>query len=280
VSAGWNAVIAALDDDREFRSRVSVYLHPLAGRPVLWHVVRSLLDVTPAPESITILHHADVRLALGDEFPDLRFVSVARGEEALSLRAGVTSPGTKVLVDGAAPLLLPSTIARLLRAGEGGIATLPDERGRDHERRVAVAGEGPALASAADPRHPAGAGRVSATNDVELHRITDRHSLSVAACELRDRLVRQHEANGVTFLLPATVWLDVPVRIGADSLVYPGVVIEGATTIGGECVIGPHSRIVESTIGRGTELKGWNYVARTNVRNHAVLEPYERRGRD
>jgi bifunctional N-acetylglucosamine-1-phosphate-uridyltransferase/glucosamine-1-phosphate-acetyltransferase GlmU-like protein len=45
-------------------------------------------------------------------------------------------------------------------------------------------------------------------------------------------------------------------------------------------VIGPHSRIVESTIGKGAELRGWNYVARTSVRNQAVLEPYVRRGID
>jgi hypothetical protein len=45
-------------------------------------------------------------------------------------------------------------------------------------------------------------------------------------------------------------------------------------------VIGPHSRIMEATIGRGVELKGWNYVARTTIRNQAVLEPYVRRGFD
>jgi hypothetical protein len=33
-------------------------------------------------------------------------------------------------------------------------------------------------------------------------------------------------------------------------------------------------------VGRGAELKGWNYVSRTTVRNHAVLEAYERRGVD
>ena len=59
-----------------------------------------------------------------------------------------------------------------------------------------------------------------------------------------------------------------------------GTVIEGATDIGSECVIGPYSRIVESRIGRGAELKGWNYVARTTIRNRAILEPYVRRGFD
>jgi bifunctional N-acetylglucosamine-1-phosphate-uridyltransferase/glucosamine-1-phosphate-acetyltransferase GlmU-like protein len=50
------------------------------------------------------------------------------------------------------------------------------------------------------------------------------------------------------------------------------------TEIGSECVIGPHCRVIESRIGRGVELKGWNYVTHTSIRNHAVLEPYVRRG--
>jgi bifunctional UDP-N-acetylglucosamine pyrophosphorylase/glucosamine-1-phosphate N-acetyltransferase len=76
------------------------------------------------------------------------------------------------------------------------------------------------------------------------------------------------------------VWLDVDVRIGPDTLVYPGVVMEGETDVGTGCVIGPHSRLIEATIGGGAELRGWNYVARASVRSHAVLEPYVRRGID
>jgi bifunctional UDP-N-acetylglucosamine pyrophosphorylase/glucosamine-1-phosphate N-acetyltransferase len=85
---------------------------------------------------------------------------------------------------------------------------------------------------------------------------------------------------GVTFLLPASVLVDVDVRIGTDTTIYPGVVLEGDTTIGDETVIGPGCRIIDSWIGSGVELKGWNYVAHTSVRNRAILEPYVRRGFD
>jgi bifunctional N-acetylglucosamine-1-phosphate-uridyltransferase/glucosamine-1-phosphate-acetyltransferase GlmU-like protein len=184
----------------------------------------------------------------------------------------------KVLVDAAAPLLDPATIGRLLRAGEHGPAVLIGD-GADVVP-LAVAGEGPALASAEDPRHPATAARVAATGAAELLRVVDRHSLSTAATAVRDRLVQQHERAGVSFILPATSWLDVDVRIGADTVIYPGVVLEGASTVGSECVIGPYTRIIDSAIGRGVELKGWNYVCRAHVRNRAVVEPYARRGGD
>jgi bifunctional UDP-N-acetylglucosamine pyrophosphorylase / glucosamine-1-phosphate N-acetyltransferase len=95
---------------------------------------------------------------------------------------------------------------------------------------------------------------------------------------MRDRLVRRHMAAGVTFLLPESVLVDVEVTIGRDTIVYPGVVLEGNTSVGEEAVIGPGCRIIDSRIGSGVELKGWNYIARTSVRNRAILEPYVRRG--
>jgi hypothetical protein len=275
----WSAVVAALDDGVTFRSRVSVYLHPLAGRPILWHVVHSLARVTPPPEGIRILHSSGTPVAVPGGLPmPLDVQPVDAGAELVSLRAAVTAPGLRALLDGAAALVTPATIARALRAAEGGIAALLDRR--EELAPLLVGGEGPALASADDPRRPIGAARVPPTSEDELIRITDRHALSDASVAMRDRLVREHEANGVSFVLPATTWIDADVRIGPDTVIYPGTVIEGATDIGAECVIGPYSRIVESRIGRGVELKGWNYVARTTIRNRAVLEPYVRRGFD
>jgi hypothetical protein len=52
----WRAVVAALDEHGAFRSRVSAYLHPLAGRATLWHVLRALLDAPQPPREIVVLH--------------------------------------------------------------------------------------------------------------------------------------------------------------------------------------------------------------------------------
>lgn len=271
--------MSAIDDGDAFRSRVSVYLHPLAGRPIVWHVVAALEAVTPPPTEIRILHRAAAPLPLPEHAGgNVITEPVAEGVEVVSLRAAVTAPGLRVLVDGALPLITPATIARLLRVGEGGIAALPDRR--IEGAYLAIGGEGPALASADDPRHPVGAVPVAATSPDELIRVTDRHSLSDASVAMRNRLVRMHEAAGVSFVLPDTTWIDADVRIGPDTVIYPGAVLEGHTEIGSECVIGPYTRLVEATVGRGVELKGWNYVARTSIRNHAVLEPYVRRGFD
>lgn len=271
--------MSALEDGVAFRSRVSVYLHPLAGRPILWHVLHSLARVTPPPHIIRVLHSSGTPMAAPADLPiPLDLEPVDTGRELVSLRAAVTAPGLCALLDGAAALVTPATIARTLRAAERGVVALPD-RFEEHAPLL-IGGEGPALASADDPRRPSGVQHVAPTSEDERIRITDRHALSDASVAIRDRLVREHEAQGVSFVLPATTWVDADVRIGSDTLIYPGTVLEGATDIGAECVIGPYSRIVDSRIGRGAELKGWNYVARTTIRNHAVLEPYVRRGFD
>ncbi|MDP9349840.1 MAG: bifunctional UDP-N-acetylglucosamine diphosphorylase/glucosamine-1-phosphate N-acetyltransferase GlmU, partial [Gemmatimonadota bacterium] len=108
----------------------------------------------------------------------------------------------------------------------------------------------------------------------------NRRSHARAATLMRDRLVERHMEAGVSFLLPESVWVDFDVRIGRDTMIYPGVVLEGQTTVGEETVIGPGCRIIDSWIGSGVELKGWNYLSHTSIRNRAILEPYVRRGFD
>ncbi|HKG94140.1 MAG TPA: hypothetical protein VKA84_19675 [Gemmatimonadaceae bacterium] len=274
----WSAVVAALDEGERLRSRVALYLHPLAGRPIIWHVVRAVLDAVPAPADVRVLHRPGVALRFGEDAERVTFEAVEQGRELAALRGAVDGAETKVVVDGAAPLLTAATVSRLARAGESAVSAMPDES--EAPPWIAVAGDGRALAAADDPRARPGAAHVTPAGPEELLRVVDRLTLAGAAVAMRDRLVRAHGERGVTFMLPATTWVDVDVRIGGDTLIYPGVVLEGETEIGRECVIGPHSRIVESRVGRGAELVGWNYLARTEIRSHAVLEAYERRGQD
>ncbi len=119
---------------------------------------------------------------------------------------------------------------------------------------------------------------VRAADAVELTGINDRVQLAYAEAILRERIRTRLMREGVTFLAPETTLVDADVEIGPDTVLYPGVLVEGASSIGGEAVIGPFSRIVDAHIGRGAELQGWNYVARTTVANGAILRPYHHQG--
>ncbi len=85
----------------------------------------------------------------------------------------------------------------------------------------------------------------------ETDGINTRVHLAQAEAHMRMRICERHMLAGVTISDPATTWIDDTVRIGTDSLVLPGTLIQGNTVIGRNAVIGPHSVIVDSTIGDG-----------------------------
>jgi bifunctional UDP-N-acetylglucosamine pyrophosphorylase/glucosamine-1-phosphate N-acetyltransferase len=80
--------------------------------------------------------------------------------------------------------------------------------------------------------------------------------LSQAEAVLQQRIFAGHIANGVRIENPATVRIGPRVRIGADSLIRLGSVLEGSTAIGDGCVVGPHSVLVNASLAPGTCLVG------------------------
>ena len=60
---------------------------------------------------------------------------------------------------------------------------------------------------------------------------------------------------GVRFIDIRTAYIDEGVTIGAGTVIYPCVVIEGDVTIGENCTIGQNSRIKDSVIGDDTSIQ-------------------------
>jgi bifunctional UDP-N-acetylglucosamine pyrophosphorylase/glucosamine-1-phosphate N-acetyltransferase len=79
--------------------------------------------------------------------------------------------------------------------------------------------------------------------------VNDRVQLADASAILRQRILREHMLAGVTIIDPATTYVEADARIGMDTVIYPGTVIEGSTTIGERCQIGPYSSVRASIIG-------------------------------
>ena len=83
----------------------------------------------------------------------------------------------------------------------------------------------------------------------EVYGVNDRSQLAVAAQALRKRINAAHMLAGVTLVDPATTYIDACVTIGQDAVIYPGTHLQGKTSIGADCQIGPGSRIIDSAIG-------------------------------
>jgi len=83
----------------------------------------------------------------------------------------------------------------------------------------------------------------------EVLGINTRIELAEAAAIMRHRILESHMLNGVTVIDPSATYVDVGVRIGQDTVLYPGTIVEGQSRVGSGCVVGPNARIVDCTIG-------------------------------
>lgn len=83
----------------------------------------------------------------------------------------------------------------------------------------------------------------------EVGGINTRIHLAEAAQVLRRRVLEAHMLAGVTVIDPASTYVDAEVEIGQDTVLLPGVVLEGKTVIGSKSTIGPYSHIVNSRVG-------------------------------
>ena len=79
--------------------------------------------------------------------------------------------------------------------------------------------------------------------------INDRVQLSEARRLLRDRLVEQHQRNGVTVVDPLSTWIDVQVELEQDVLIRPGTQLLGRTTVASGAEVGPDSTLTDTEVG-------------------------------
>lgn len=103
--------------------------------------------------------------------------------------------------------------------------------------------------------------------------VNDRVALSQAEKIMRERINRHHMTNGVTIIDPEHTYISPEVKIGRDTVIYPGTVIEGATVIGEDCIIGPHSEIKHCLIGNHTTIR--HSVAHdSEIGDHVTIGPF------
>jgi bifunctional UDP-N-acetylglucosamine pyrophosphorylase/glucosamine-1-phosphate N-acetyltransferase len=103
--------------------------------------------------------------------------------------------------------------------------------------------------------------------------LNSRGGLAAATRVMRARFVERHLRAGVTFVDPATAYVDADVRIGADTVILPMTFLEGSTRVGASCSIGPATRIVDSAIGDGADVT-FSVVRGSRVGPRATVGPY------
>jgi len=115
---------------------------------------------------------------------------------------------------------------------------------------------------------------VGVGDPVEALGVNDRRQLAGLAVIQRRRILDRLMTEGVTVLDPATTYVDDTVVVGADTTLHPGVVLEGATTIGEDCVIGTGSHVSSSRLADGVRLKPYCVITESEVQEGAELGPF------
>jgi bifunctional UDP-N-acetylglucosamine pyrophosphorylase/glucosamine-1-phosphate N-acetyltransferase len=110
----------------------------------------------------------------------------------------------------------------------------------------------------------------------EIRGINSRAELAETSRIIRERKNSELMADGVTLEDPATTYVTRDVRIGADTIVHPGVSLEGRTVIGSGCEIHSGARIVDSQIGDRVTVHDHCVIVEATIDNDASVGPFAR----
>ncbi len=117
-------------------------------------------------------------------------------------------------------------------------------------------------------------GAMVVRDPTEVIGVNSRGELAQVEAEIQRRVVAKLMANGVTFRNPSTVVIDSTVQIGADTVVYPFVTLEGNTQIGEGCVIEPGVHLVNVRVGDDVHLKTGTVAEDAVIEDEASVGPY------
>ena len=323
------AIVLAAGQGTRMRSRLPKVLHPLAGRAMILHVLDTLTDAGVERPVVITGHGADeveaaigslaatarqdpqlgtadaVRIGLAHLPTTVRHVIVTMGDTPL-LPAALYRSLLREQAEGATALALlsaqladPTDYGRIVRAPDGSVAAIVEERDADAATRgISEVNAGTycfdaawlRAAIGAVPASPSGeyyltelvALAVGAGRGVAVVRaprpeltmgINDRVGLAAAERLMRLDIAERHLRSGVTIVDPSNTFIDASVEIGQDARIEPWTVLSGTTRIGEMTVIGPHATIRDSSIGAGSTV--WaSVVEASSVAEEVQIGPY------
>lgn len=79
---------------------------------------------------------------------------------------------------------------------------------------------------------------------------------------------------GVTIIDPEATWVDARVKVGKDTTIYPGVRLEGRTTVGSGCVLRSGVRLADAVLGDGVEILDHCLVTESRLGRGCRVGPF------
>jgi len=104
--------------------------------------------------------------------------------------------------------------------------------------------------------------------------VNDRYELALASDKLRKRKVRLLAEKGVTVCDAYMTWIDLDVKIGRDTVVYPSVVVEGKSVIGNQCMLYPFVHVIDSKIGNNVSILNSSIIEKSRIEDGVQINPF------
>src|SRR5688572_11479698 len=111
-------------------------------------------------------------------------------------------------------------------------------------------------------------------NPQEIRGINSRTELAEVSRIVRQTKNEELMAAGVTLIDPATTYIDPDAQVGADTVIHPGVIIEGPTRIGSACEIQAYVRIADCDIGEKVTINSYCLLVGARVADGAAVGPF------
>jgi len=113
-------------------------------------------------------------------------------------------------------------------------------------------------------------------DSTEVMGINTRVDLAKADEILRNELLAGMMLDGVSIIDPKTTYIDKPVQVGRDTVIYPNCNLQGETIIGERCILEPNSQITDSRIGSDVVIKAFSVIVESTIDEGASIGPFAR----
>ncbi|WP_129600894.1 bifunctional UDP-N-acetylglucosamine diphosphorylase/glucosamine-1-phosphate N-acetyltransferase GlmU [Anaerophilus nitritogenes] len=108
---------------------------------------------------------------------------------------------------------------------------------------------------------------------MDIMGVNSKVQLSEAERVMRERILIKHMEEGVTIIDPSHTYIEKDVKIGKDTVIYPGAIVKGNTQIDEDCMIGHNSRIENSIIHTGVQIQS-STIIDSFVDEYCTIGPY------
>jgi len=115
---------------------------------------------------------------------------------------------------------------------------------------------------------------VTLSDSREILGVNSRKELAEVASILKMTKNDALMAAGVTIVDPSSTYIAPEVEIGADTVIHPGVHLEGRTRIGARCEILPSVRIIDSTVDDEVVINSFCLINDAHVASGARIGPF------